>query len=94
MDEPIFLQPNKPSPKSGPKPAPKPEQPKKRPVSKFLLRLIALVVLLPVAFFLSPFGILRLVWLAFPIAELFSCAMCAFFLYRVYRRDVLPLAQA
>ena len=52
-----------------------------------------LVVLLPTAFLLSRFFPLKIVWLAFPIAELFSFAMCAFFLYRVYRRDVLPLAQ-
>ena len=52
-----------------------------------------LVVLLPAAFLLSRFFPLEIVWLAFPIAELFSGAMCAFFLYRVYRRDVLPLAQ-
>ena len=51
-----------------------------------------LVVLLPVAFILSRFFPLEMVWLAFPIAELFSCAMCAFFLRRVYRRDVVPLA--
>ena len=52
-----------------------------------------LVVLLPAAFLLSRFFPLEIVWLAFPIAELFSGAMCAFFLYRVYRRDVLPLGQ-
>ena len=52
-----------------------------------------LVVLLPTAFLLSRFFPLEIVWLAFPIAELFSSAMCAFFLRRVYRRDVLPLAR-
>ena len=52
-----------------------------------------LVVLLPAAFLLSRFFPLEIVWLAFPIAELFSCAMCAFFLRRVYRQDVLPLTQ-
>lgn len=50
-----------------------------------------LVVLLPAAFLLSRFCPLDAVWLAFPIAELFSCATCAFFLRQVYRRDVLPL---
>ena len=53
-----------------------------------------LAVLLPAAFLLSLFFPLDVVWLAFPIAELFSCALCSFFLYRVYRRDVLPLAHA
>ena len=52
-----------------------------------------LVVLLPTAFLLSRFFPLEVVWLAFPVAELFSCAMGAFFLYRVYRQDVLPLAR-
>ena len=52
-----------------------------------------LVVLLPAAFLLSRFFPLEIVWLAFPIAELFSCAMCAFFLHRVYRQDIFPLAQ-
>ncbi len=51
-----------------------------------------LVVLLPVAFLLARlFQNLDLVWLAFPIAELFSCALCAVFIRRVYRRDILPL---
>ena len=64
-----------------------------------LLSLIAslvrqLVVLLPTAFLLSRFFPLETVWLAFPIAELFSCAMCAFFLHRIYRQDVFPLVQA
>ena len=47
MDEPVFLQPNRSSPK--PKPKPKPEPEKKRPVSRFLLRLIALIVGVAVA---------------------------------------------
>ena len=53
-----------------------------------------LAVLLPAAFILSRFFPLEIVWLAFPIAELFSGAMAAIFLRRVYRRDVLPLAQS
>ena len=52
-----------------------------------------LVVLLPTAFLLSLFFPLEAVWLAFPIAELFSSGMCALFLRRIYRRDVAPLAQ-
>ncbi len=50
-----------------------------------------LVVLLPVAFIISRFCPLEMVWLAFPIAELFSMAMCAVFMRRVYRQDILPL---
>ncbi len=55
-----------------------------------------LIVLLPVAFLLARlFGNLDVVWLAFPIAELFSCTLCAIFMRRVYRQDILPLrAQA
>ena len=51
-----------------------------------------LVVLLPVAFLMSRTLGLDAVWLAFPIAELFSCALCAIFITRVYRRDIKPLA--
>ena len=51
-----------------------------------------LVVLLPVAFLLSQlFHNLDVVWLAFPIAELFSGTLCAVFIRRVYRQDILPL---
>ncbi len=55
-----------------------------------------LIVLLPAAFLLARlFQNLDTVWLAFPIAELFSCTLCAVFMRRVYRRDILPLrAQA
>ena len=51
-----------------------------------------LAVLLPVALLLSRTLGLEAVWWAFPIAELFSAALCAVFLRRVYRRDILPLA--
>lgn len=51
-----------------------------------------LIVLLPAAFLLARlFQSLDVVWLAFPLAELFSCALCAGFIRRVYRRDILPL---
>ena len=50
-----------------------------------------LVVLLPAAFLLSRAGELDLVWLAFPISELFSVVLCAIFLRRVYRREIKPL---
>ena len=50
-----------------------------------------LVVLLPVGFLLSRTGQLDLVWLAFPVAELFSLALCIFFLRRVYLHEIKPL---
>lgn len=50
-----------------------------------------LVVLLPVAFFLSLTGVLELVWWAFPIAELFSAALCVIFLRHVYHKEINPL---
>ena len=48
MDDPVFLQPNSPAPKPEPKPEPK----KKRRISKFLLRVIALAVVLSAALIL------------------------------------------
>ena len=51
-----------------------------------------LAVLLPVALLLSRTLGLEAVWWAFPIAELFSATLCAVFLRRVYRQDILPLA--
>ena len=50
-----------------------------------------LVVLLPVAYLLSLTGKLNLIWLAFPIAELVSMVLSAFFLYRIYHQVVKPL---
>lgn len=50
-----------------------------------------LMVLLPVAWLLSLSGRLELVWWAFPIAELFSGALCVVFHRYVYRREVEPL---
>ena len=44
-----------------------------------------LVVLLPVAFFLSLTGRLELVWWAFPIAEVMSLALSALFLRHIFR---------
>lgn len=50
-------------------------------------------VLLPVAYLLSFAGKLELVWLAFPIAELFAVVICAIFLVRFYRNIVVPLGE-
>jgi len=52
-----------------------------------------LVVLLPVAFLLSLSGRLELVWLAFPIAELFSVALCICFNRKIRREVIEPLAE-
>ncbi|MBQ7858541.1 MAG: MATE family efflux transporter [Faecalibacterium sp.] len=53
-----------------------------------------IVVLLPVAFLLSRFGDVTLVWLAFPIAELASTAMSVLFMRRTYKNIILPLGNA
>ncbi len=50
-----------------------------------------LLVLLPAAYLLSLTGRLELVWLAFPIAELFSVAMCVIFDRRIVRTVLDPL---
>ena len=53
-----------------------------------------LVVLLPAAWLLSLTGILDLVWLAFPIAEIFSLVLCVCFLRHTYKKVVQPLDAA
>jgi putative MATE family efflux protein len=50
-----------------------------------------LLVLLPAAYVLSRIHGLDTVWWAFPIAELFAVTLCAIFLRRVYRKEILPL---
>jgi len=52
-----------------------------------------LLVLLPAAFLLSLSGRLELVWLAFPIAELFSVTMCLYFNRKITREVIDPLDQ-
>lgn len=52
------------------------------------------VVLLPVAYFLSRAGNLSWVWWAFPIAEVFSVVLCVFFLRRVNSKIIEPLYAA
>lgn len=51
-----------------------------------------LVVLLPVAWLLSFTGRLELVWLAFPIAELFAVTLSTFFLRKIIQQVIDPLA--
>lgn len=51
-----------------------------------------LVVLLPVAYLLSLTGVLEYIWWAFPIAEIFSMGLSTLFLYRIYQKEIKPLA--
>ena len=53
-----------------------------------------LVVLLPAAWLLSLTGKLNLVWLAFPIAELFSVCLCVIFTRRIVKTVIGPLEEA
>lgn len=53
-----------------------------------------LVVLLPSAFLLARFGGLSAVWWSFPLAELSSAGLSAFFLHRLYVGEILPLGEA
>lgn len=50
-----------------------------------------LVVLLPAAYILAKIGGLDLIWWAFPIAELMSCAISTICLLLTYRRVIKPL---
>ena len=50
-----------------------------------------LVVLIPVALFLSSFGEITLIWWAFPIAELMSALLSVVFFRRLYNRTVKTL---
>ena len=50
-----------------------------------------LVVLLPVAFLMSLSGNVNMVWLAYPIAEVVSGCLTAFFFARIYRQKIKPL---
>lgn len=51
-----------------------------------------LVVLLPVAYILSLFGEVTLVWWSFPIAEVVSLCVTVFFFLRIYRQKIKPLS--
>ena len=52
-----------------------------------------LVVLVPVAYILSKIGGLELIWWCFPIAELMSLAVSAFFLARIYKKTIAPIPE-
>ena len=48
-------------------------------------------VLLPVAYLMSLSGNVNLVWTAYPIAEIVSSSLTAYFFLRIYRRKIKPL---
>ena len=48
-------------------------------------------VLLPVAYLMSLSGNVNLVWLSYPIAEIVSTSLTAFFFLRIYRQKIKPL---
>ncbi len=53
-----------------------------------------LLVLLPVAYLLSLTGEVNFVWMSYPIAEVVSGSLTAFFFLRIYRQKIKPLFQA
>ena len=50
-----------------------------------------LVVLIPAAYLLSKTGVLNNVWFAFPIAEIASLALSAYFFLKVYKETIIRL---
>lgn len=50
-----------------------------------------LIVLIPVAYLLSKFGNINLVWLSFPIAEVVSAACCVFFYIKIYKNTIISI---
>lgn len=50
-----------------------------------------LIILLPVAWLLAKSGNVNLVWLSFPIAELASVALSAFFMRKIYKDIIHPM---
>ena len=52
-----------------------------------------MIVLLPVAYLLSLTGKVNAVWFAFPIAEIMSVLLSAFFLIRIYKKIIKPLGE-
>lgn len=52
-----------------------------------------LIVLLPCAFLFAQTGVLDLVWLAFPIAELVAVVLGILFMVRIFRTQIRPLKE-
>lgn len=57
-------------------------------LSVSLIRQMA--VILPVAYGLSLTGNINSIWWCFPIAETVAVLMCAFYVFRVYRKEIRP----
>ena len=66
--------------------------------SSFLSMIVSLTrqlfFLLPIAWLLSLSGRLELVWWAFPLAEIASLTLTIIFFRHIYRRRIVPLAEA
>ena len=52
-----------------------------------------ILVLLPLAYLFSRSGKLDLVWCAFPVAEVLAGALAGYFLWKAYRKVILPLEE-
>lgn len=52
-----------------------------------------LVILVPAAYLLSLSGVLKNVWFAFPLAELFAVTLAAIFLRYIYHKEIAPLGK-
>lgn len=52
-----------------------------------------LIVLIPLAYFLALTGNVNAVWWSYPLAELLSAFMCAYFLYSLYKRVIAHLPE-
>ena len=52
-----------------------------------------LVVLVPVAYILARIGGLDLIWWCFPVAEMMSLCVTAFFLVRIYNKVIKPIPE-
>lgn len=52
-----------------------------------------LVLVLPLAYLFSRSGKLELVWCAFPVAEVLAGALAGYFLWKAYRKVILPLEE-
>jgi len=51
-----------------------------------------MIVLLPVAYLLSLTGSVNTVWFAFPIADIVLVLLSTFFLLKIYKKVIKPLA--
>ena len=52
-----------------------------------------LIILLPSVWLLAKFGGLEAVWWSFPLAEIFSVALCAVYMAYLYKKEIKPLRE-